>query len=86
MKMNSDKCHLFIYRNKFLNLWAKIGNDKIWESRTVKLLAINLGNEFSFDEHLNNVCLKAKVVYIIENKKYLESNKMKVLFKAFFES
>ena len=86
MKMNSDKCHLFIYGNKFLNLWAKIDNDKIWESRTVKLLAINLGNEFSFDEHLNNVCLKAKVVHIIENKKYLESNKMKVLFKAFFES
>ena len=25
MKMNSNKCHLFIYGNKFLNLWGKIG-------------------------------------------------------------
>ena len=45
MKMNSDKCHLFISGNQFEHLWAKIGNDRIWESRTVKLLGITLDNE-----------------------------------------
>ena len=32
--MNSDKCHLFISGHKFEHLWAKISNDKIWETRT----------------------------------------------------
>ena len=34
MKMNSDKCHLFISGHKFEHLWAKISNDKIWETKT----------------------------------------------------
>ena len=28
MKMNSDKCHLFISGHKFEHLWTKIGNDQ----------------------------------------------------------
>ena len=40
--MNSDKCHLFISGNKFEHSWAKICNDRKWESRTVKLLGITL--------------------------------------------
>ena len=59
MKMNSDRCHLFNLGNKIEHLWAKIGNNRIWENRTVKLLGINIDNELKFDEHLSNVCLKA---------------------------
>ena len=55
MKMNSDKCHLFISGHKFEHLWAKIGDDKIWETGTVKLLSITIDNELKFDEHLSNV-------------------------------
>ena len=43
--MNSDKCHIFFSGNKFEHLWATKGNDKTWESRTVKLLRITLDNE-----------------------------------------
>ena len=57
MKMNSDKCHLFISGHKFEHLWAKIGNDIIWETRTVKLLVITIDNELKFEKHLHNVCL-----------------------------
>ena len=57
--MNSDECHPFISGHKFEHLWAKIGNDKIWETKTVKLLGITIDNELKFDEHLNNLCLKA---------------------------
>ena len=53
MKMNSDKGHLFISGHKFQHLWAKTGNDKIWETRTVKLLGITIDNDLKFDEHLN---------------------------------
>ena len=28
MKINSDKCHLFISGHKFEHLWTKIGNDQ----------------------------------------------------------
>ena len=57
MKMNSGKCHPFISRHKFEYLWAIIKNDKIWETRTVKLLGMAVSNELKFDEHLHNVCL-----------------------------
>ena len=60
MKMNSDKCHLFFSLNKFKHLWTKIGNDRIRESRTVKLLGVTLDNKLKLDEHLNNVSLKSK--------------------------
>ena len=32
MKMNPDKCHLFISGNKFEHLWTKIGSNRIWEN------------------------------------------------------
>ena len=40
MKSNASKCHLFVSGNKDEPMWAKIGHDQIWESRTVKLLGI----------------------------------------------
>ena len=61
MKLSSDKCHLFVSGHTYEHLWAKIGNDKIWEIRTVKLLGITIDNELKSDEHLNNVCLKANM-------------------------
>ena len=63
MKVNSDKCHLFISGNKYEHFWAKIGNYRIWKSRKVKLLGVTLDNELKFDEHLNNVCLIANPHY-----------------------
>ena len=36
MKMNSDKCDLFISGHKFEYLWAENGNDKIWEKELLK--------------------------------------------------
>ena len=32
LKMNSDKCHLFVSGHKYEHLWGKIGNDKIYET------------------------------------------------------
>ena len=88
MKMNSGKCHLFVSGNKYEQMWAKIGNDKIWESRTVKLLGITIDNELKFDEHIDNICMKAqrKPSVLARIRKYLDFNKSRTIFKTFFES
>ena len=41
MKLNTDKCYLIISGNKHESFWAVIGNDRIWESNSVKLLGTN---------------------------------------------
>ena len=78
MKMNSGKCHLFVSGNKYEQMWAKIGDDKIWESRTVKLLSITIDNEPKFDEHITNVYMKAqrKLTILTKMKKYLDFDKL----------
>ena len=60
MKMNASKCHLFVSGNKYEHMWPRVGNDLIWESRTVKLVGITTGNELKFDEHISNICKKAQ--------------------------
>ena len=87
MRMNSDKCHLFISGNKFEHLWTKIGNNRIWENGTVKLLGITIDNELKFDEHLSNVCLNSnrKLSALLRIRKYLDFKKIRILFKEFFE-
>ena len=79
MKMNSSKCHLFISGNKDEQMWAKTGDDKIWESRTVKLLGIIIDNELKFDEHISNVYMKAqrKLTVLARIKKYLDFDKLR---------
>ena len=86
--MNSNKCHLLISGNKYEHLWAKIGNDRIWEAKPVKLLGVTIDNELKFDVHLNNVCLKAnrKLSALTRIRKYLDFNKTRIIFKGFFES
>ena len=69
-------------------MWANIRDDKIWESRTVKLLGIIIDNELKFDEHISNVCIKArrKLKVLPRIRKYLALNKLRIPFKTFFES
>ena len=70
------------------HFWAKTGNDRIWESRTVKRLGVTLDNKLNFDQHLNNGCLKAnrKLSTLPRITQYLDFNQMRNLFKAFLES
>ena len=87
MKIDSDKFHLFISGNKFEHLWTKIGNNRIWENRTVKLIGITTDNELKFDEHLSNACLKPnrKLFALMRIRKYLDFKKIRILFTRFFE-
>ena len=58
MKMNSGKFHLFISGNKYEQMWAKIGDYKIYNN--YKLLGITIDKELKFDEHISNVYMKAQ--------------------------
>ena len=88
MKMSASKCLLFVSGNKHEHMWAKIGDDQIWESRTVKLLGIKIDNEQKFDEYISNVCKKAqrKLTVLTRIKKYLDFKKLRLLLKTVFDS
>ena len=88
MKMNAEKCHLFLSGNTFEEMWARIGDDMIWENTTVKLLGITIDNELKFDEHLRNTCIKAnrKLTILTRMRKYLDFSKVRLLLKSFFKS
>ena len=32
MKLNKDKCHLFVSGHKYKKVWIKMGNENIWEN------------------------------------------------------
>ena len=59
MKLNNDKCHLLVSGTKYEHNWAKIGNDKIWESNEVKLLGVTIDNKLKLNTHIANICFKA---------------------------
>ena len=51
MKLNQDKCHLLVSGYKHENVWAQIGDEKIWERNKQKLLGLQI------DRNLMNMCL-----------------------------
>ena len=62
MKSNQGKCHLMISTNSPEHLWAKVGDQVIWESHMEKLLGVTINKEIKFDKHvLSNTCLIQKV-------------------------
>ena len=48
MKLNTDKCHLIISGYKLEQVWAHVGEDKIWESTNFKLLGVTIDKELKF--------------------------------------
>ena len=56
MKLNDDKCHLLVSGHKYENVWAQIGKAKIWESKTQKLLGVEIERTLNFDEHVKSLC------------------------------
>ena len=88
MKLNTDKCHLLISGNKHEHIWAKLDQDIIWETNTVKLLGVTIDNNLKFDSHIANICSKAnrKLSALTRVAKFLSFQKRCILFKAFIEA
>ena len=68
-KLNTDKCHLLVSGSKYEHTWVQLGEDKIWENNTVKLLGVTIDNELKFDNHVLNICSKAnqKLTALLRN-------------------
>ena len=49
MKLNQDKCHLLVSGYKHENIWARIGEVKIWESSKQKLLGVVIDRDLNFN-------------------------------------
>ena len=88
MKLNTDKCHLIIAGNKYGHIWAKLGEELMWEENSVKLLGVAIDRQLKFDKHVFDICTKAgrKLSALTRMISYLTFDKKRRLLKTFFES
>ena len=87
-ELNTDKCHLTVSGKSYENVWVKLGKGRIWKSNNVELLGVKIDNEFKFDKHISNACLKAnnKLSAVTRLSSSFSFEKRRTLFKAFIES
>ena len=88
MKLNDEKCHLFISGHKRRLLWANIGRSKIWESGKQELLGIMIDRNIRFDEYILSQCKKAdrQLRVLVRICKFMTIECRRMLMKAFIES
>ena len=87
MKLNQGKCHFLTHGSREC-LWIKVGKEKIWESRTEKLLGKTIDKNLTFDDHLTNICKKAsqKLSGLARISHILPFYARRMIMKAFVES
>lgn len=49
LKLNKEKHNILVSRHKHENVWARIGQTKIWESAKQKLLGVVIGRSLNFN-------------------------------------
>ena len=88
MKLNQDKCHLLVSGYKNENVWANIGNEKIWESSKQKLLGLDIDRNLNFNEHVSSLCRKAgnKLSVLARLSNFMSFKQSCILLKNFVES
>ena len=88
MKLNKDKCHFLISGNITEHLWAKVGDELIWESTEEKLLGVIIDKDLNFNSHLSTLCKKVgqKVTALARVVKLMPFYKRRILLKTFIES
>ena len=59
MKLNQEKIHLLDSGYKHENIWARIRQMKIWESRKQKLLGVEIDSNLNLDLYVSSLCKKA---------------------------
>ena len=88
MKLNQEKCHLLVSGYKHENIWARIGQTKIWESRKQKLLGVEIDSNLNFDLYVSSLCKKAgkKLSLLARLSNFMSLNQRQTLMKTFIES
>lgn len=88
MKLDPNKCHFLISGDVKEHLWAKVGDEKIWESAEEKLLGVIIDKNLNFNSHLVKLCNKVgqKVSALTRIVKLLPFDKRRLIVKTFIES
>ena len=88
MKLNEQKCHFLLSGHKYEHLYVTIGNTKIWESYSEKILGITIDRNLKFKEHIENILSKAgsKLTALARLSYVLPFSKMKLLMESFVKS
>ena len=88
MKLNEDKCHLLVSGYKFENIWAKIGKAKIWESKSQKLLGVEIDRTLNFNDHVRTLCNNAgkKLSVLARLSNFMSITQKRIIMKSFIES
>ena len=86
MKENSKKSRLFVSTDDIFE--ANINNDVICNNNSKKLLRIIVDNKLKFDDHVNNLCDKArqKLSALGRVSTFMSKDQKQRIMKAFITS
>ena len=86
MKINTDKSHLIMSRNK--SIVAKIDEFDIQSENQQELLGIVIDSNLIFEDHVSKICKKAsqKLNALARVSSYMDIHKKKLLMKSFITS
>ena len=64
----------------YVNIWAHIGTEKIWESNKQRLLGLDIDRNLSFNEYVSSLCRKAgnKLSVLAKLSKFTSLNRRKI--------
>ena len=88
MKLNKEKCHFLVAGHKHELLWVNVGKNQIWESKSEKMLGVNVDSKLKFDAHVEYLIKSAgrKLTILARMCNILTFSKLRILIKSFFES
>ena len=83
---NASKCHLLISSGE--NVHVNIGTSQIKNSDCERLLGIDIDCKLSFENHINQMCSKARAKFkaLARIAPFLNKKERKLLMNAFFKS
>ena len=73
---------------KYGNVWVKMGDEKLWERVTKKILGTEIGTNPNFDDYVFPLCKKArrKLIVLATLFKFMRFKQKRILMKIFAES
>ena len=86
MKLNTDKCYsLILGRNSNQQITVTVGDSVIENTEEEKLLGVVIDKRLNFETHISKLCKKAgnKLFTLAHIYGYMESNKLRILIRAF---
>ena len=86
LSSNDDKNKLLVTNSNLVS--AKVGNEMIKSSISVKLLGITLDSKLTFKDHVTKMCKKIsnKINALGRVAKYMDSKKIKLIMQTFIEN